>query len=111
MDILVISRNPPGGRCTLYARYAETLGKATGRNVAVIFSELGDAHGEGFPCLQLGGVAVQPGDGVILAPEDICSVLAAELEAEQLAAVTALMDAVLETFLAENSENAEKDGC
>ena len=108
MNIVVISHNPPGGRCTLYGRYAETLGRATGRSVTVIFSELRDAHGEGYPSLQLGGVAIAPGDGVILPPEDIGAFWATELEAEQLAAVTVLLDAVLETFLA---ENAEQNGC
>ena len=108
MNIVVISHNPPGGRCTLYGRYAEAIANVTGRGISVIFSELGDAHGEGFPCLQLGGGAVQPSDGVILAPEDIAACLAAELEAGQLAELTARLDEVLETFLA---ENAEKGSC
>lgn len=103
MTIVVISQQPPGGRCTLYARYAETIGTATGQSIKVLFSEQREAHGDGFPSLHLHGVAVQPADGVILAPQDIADFLASRLEAGQLAALTAQLDAVLDAFLGENA--------
>jgi cystathionine gamma-synthase len=62
LAIRVISQQPPGGRCTLYASYAEVLASLTGARVEVVFTTLGDAHGAGFPSLLLDGAAVPPAD-------------------------------------------------
>jgi len=72
----VISQQPPGGRCTLYARYADVICRATGWSHALVHSEVRDAHGAGFPSLRLGGVALQPEDCFLLTADDICSELA-----------------------------------
>lgn len=103
MDIIVLSQNPPGGRCTLYARYADAIAELLGWSHDVVLSECRDAHGEGFPSLRLGDVAVQPTDGIILAPEDIGTFLADKIDAEPLAVLTVRLDAVLETFLTESA--------
>lgn len=103
MAIVVISQNPPGGRCTLYARYANAISDVLGWSHQVVHSECRDAHGEGFPSLQIRDAAIQPTDGVILTPEDICAFLTAELDAERLAILTARLETVLETFLAESA--------
>lgn len=98
--IKVLSQHPPGGRCTLYARYAEELSSSLGLSKRVIHSECRDPHGEGFPSLLFKGIPLQPGDGVILAPEDICAGLA-EAGAD-LSAVPDLalrLDAIQERFL------------
>ncbi|MCK9387745.1 MAG: hypothetical protein M0Q22_05045 [Sulfuritalea sp.] len=71
--VKVISRQPPGGRCTLYGRYAKAISDVLGWNHQVVHSECGDAHGEGFPSLLVRDVAIQPYDGVILSPDDICT--------------------------------------
>ncbi len=74
--IEVLSQQPPGGRCTLYAGYAETLSSCLGAEIRVIYTDCRDAHGKGFPSLLVNGTALQPADGVILSPEDICAGLA-----------------------------------
>ena len=37
--VKVISQQPPGGRCTLYARYADAISNATGWSRSVVHSE------------------------------------------------------------------------
>jgi cystathionine gamma-synthase len=70
--IKVISQQPPGGRCTLYALYATELENCLGLSKRVIHSDCRDAHGDGFPSLVLHGAVLKPADGVILSPQDIC---------------------------------------
>lgn len=72
----VISQQPPGGRCGLYARYAEAIGAATGWPHAVVHSETRDAHGSGFPSLCIDDAALQPEDYFILTPAEILGHLA-----------------------------------
>jgi cystathionine gamma-synthase len=77
LHIRIISQHPPGGRCGLYAAYAEVIATHLGATSELIFSTERDAHGMGFPSLLLNGHAIQPADGVILMPADVCAVLAA----------------------------------
>lgn len=77
LDIRVISQQPPGGRCTLYAGYADVLARHLSADVERVVSDRRDAHGEGFPSLWLDGAPLQPGDGVILMPADILAALGA----------------------------------
>ncbi|MBS4097457.1 MAG: hypothetical protein KGZ83_11565 [Sulfuricella sp.] len=72
----VISQQPPGGRCTLYARYAAELSSCFGAALDIVYTDCRDAHGAGFPSLLLNGMALQPGDGVILSPHDLVTALA-----------------------------------
>jgi cystathionine gamma-synthase len=76
LHISVVSQHPPGGRCTLYAGYAEVLAAYLEARTEVVISTERDAHGSGFPSLLLNGCPVQPADGVILMPADLCAVLA-----------------------------------
>ncbi len=98
MQVRVISQQPPGGRCSLYADYAEALGQCLGAEVEVIFSGERCAHGEGFPALWLNGQAMQPADGVILMPEDILQKLDG-IAAERMAQLAARLNAALEAML------------
>jgi cystathionine gamma-synthase len=56
----VISQQPPGGRCTLYAGYADALARHFSTHAELVFSEARDSHGNGFPSLWLNGAAVNP---------------------------------------------------
>ncbi|MGD9788246.1 MAG: hypothetical protein AB7U30_09880 [Sulfuricellaceae bacterium] len=97
--VTVISQNPPGGRCTLYTGYARQISTLLDIEMKVVLTDCRDAHGKGFPSLLVGEVAVQPADGVILAPED----LVAALEAAGIAvdaALGAALEAELEKMLA-----------
>jgi len=73
--VRVVSRHPPGGRCTLYADYAEVLAAYLDARTEIVLSTERDAHGSGFPSLLVNGLPVQPGDGVILMPADLCALL------------------------------------
>lgn len=75
LHVRVVSPHPPGGRCTLYAGYAEVLAVLDARTEIVISTER-DVQGSGFPSLLLNGVSAQPADGVILMPADLCALLA-----------------------------------
>ncbi|MDD5328373.1 MAG: hypothetical protein PHX38_00080 [Sulfuricella sp.] len=98
--IKVLSQNPPGGRCTLYARYAEELSSSLGLAKRVIHTDCRDAHGEGFPALRVNGVALQPSDGVILSPEDIyAGLMAIGVDLNAAPDLVVRLGAVLERFL------------
>lgn len=100
IDIRVISQQPPGGRCTLYAGYANALARHFAASPELIFSETQDAHGEGFPSLWLNGAAVQPEDGMILMPADITATLAAHgMPEEALTGLAEALEAPLEHML------------
>ncbi len=100
--IEILSQHPPGGRCTLYARYAEEISSCLGLAMRVVHTDCRDAHGEGFPSLRVKGVALLPGDGVILSPEDICAGLAgAGLDLSAAPDLASRLEAILERFLEE----------
>jgi cystathionine gamma-synthase len=100
--IKVHSQYPPGGRCTLYALYAEELSSSLGLARRVVHTDCRDAHGEGSPALLVKGVALQPSDGVILSPEDICAGLAdAGLDWSDASNLASRLDAIQERFLEE----------
>mgnify|MGYP001566142778 FL=1 len=98
--IKVISQHPPGGRCTLYALYAGELSSCLGLAKRVIYTDCRDAHGEGFPALLVMGVTLQPSDGVILSPKDICAGLASMgLDLNAAPDLAARLESVQERFL------------
>jgi cystathionine gamma-synthase len=72
LKITIVSKHPPGGRCTLYAGYAEVLASYLATQVVVEFTDVADAHAGGYPSLILDGETLLPADGVILMPADLC---------------------------------------
>lgn len=101
MKIRVISQQPPGGRCKLYADYADTLARQLGAETETVYSETRAAHGNGFPSLWLDGVAVQPEDGLILMPSDIAAALAGmTIPQDQVQNLEAALHAPLERMMA-----------
>lgn len=100
LHVRVVSQHPPGGRCTLYAGYAEVLAAGLAARTEVVFSTERDAHGSGFPSLLLNGLPVQPADGVILMPADLCAALAAAgLDEAILAGLAEALEAPLGRML------------
>ena len=98
--IKVISQNPPGGRCTLYALYAAELASSLGLTRRVIHSDCRDAHGDGFPSLLLHGMALLPSDGVILSPADIyASLVNAGVDLSGVPDIAVRLEAIQERFL------------
>ncbi len=100
MEIRVISQQPPGGRCTLYAGYAEVLASLSDARTEVTFTVLRDAHGTGYPSLLLDGMPVPPADGVILMPADILAALSSlGIDDEALIGLAEALGAPLERML------------
>ena len=71
--IKVISNKLPGGRCKLYAAYAEEASRCFGLSMEIDYHDIKEPHGEGYPSLMIGDEHLLPSDGVILSPEDICA--------------------------------------
>ncbi len=67
--ITIMSKQPAGGRCSLYMRYAETLRQKLGLEVEVRYCD-GSAEVPP-PAMLIDGAVIDPSDGVILSPEDI----------------------------------------
>jgi len=100
LHVRVVSPHPPGGRCTLYAGYADVLAAHLNARTEVVFSTERDAHGSGFPSLLVNGQAIQPADGVILMPVDLCTVLkAAGLDDATLTGLTEALEVPLERMM------------
>ena len=100
LKVRVISQQPPGGRCTLCAGYADALAHHFAVSAEVVFSATRDSHGEGFPSLWLNGAAAQPEDGAILMPADIIAALVAHgLPEEILTGLAEALEAPLERML------------
>ena len=99
-EIVVVSQQPPGGRCTLYTGYAQEIADCLNLPVQITYCATAAAHGEGYPSLLVSGVPLQPADGAILAPEDICAALVrAGIGAEAVAELSRRMEERLEQLL------------
>ncbi len=100
LKVKVISQQPPGGRCNLYAAYADTLAHHFRISAEIEYSAIRDAHGNGFPSLWLNGVAIQPEDGAIIMPSDILATLSAQgIPDEAMMGLGETLEAPLERIL------------
>lgn len=75
MKLTVVSKDPPGGRCTLYTRYAEAVAEGRGAEVEIVYPAAGGAVDP--PALLVDGRLIAPGDGLILSPMDVYTGLSA----------------------------------
>jgi cystathionine gamma-synthase len=71
--VTVLSKEPPGGRCSLYMRYAEALHQALGYPNEIRYCDADAAVPP--PAMLVGDRLVAPSDGVILSPEDVAGSL------------------------------------
>lgn len=76
LQIRVISKLPPGGRCALYTAYAEAISQYIDSVVEIEYQESLPQDGIAYPALVVNNEVLSPADGVILSPEDVCSSLA-----------------------------------
>jgi cystathionine gamma-synthase len=95
IDVRVVSQQIPGGRCTLYADYAQVLTQHLGSRFHLDISAVRDAHGQGFPAIWINGSPLQPSDGVIVMPEDIVAVLGVDVDDVLHAALDAQLKKLL----------------
>jgi len=100
VKVRVISQQPPGGRCNLYAGYSDALARQFGTEAEIVYSETCGAHGDGFPSLWLNGVAIQPEDGAIIMPSDILATLATQgIPPDEMPGLGEALEAPLERML------------
>jgi hypothetical protein len=98
-NVTVLSRQPPGGRCSLYMRYAETLREVLGDQPQVRYCEEGEAVPP--PAILIGTTPVAPSDGVIVSPEDITGALADRLGEAERAQLLQRLEATQEQWMEE----------
>jgi len=101
MTVTVVSRSPAGGRCTLYARYAETLSGHFGLSVDIHCPGNEPREGPPPPAMVIRGQVVEPSDGVIVAPEDLVAALARTGLGDRLADIRAELERIQDDFLNE----------
>ena len=100
LTLTVLSNNPPGGRCTLYTRYAEELSRLFGLNVQTIYPD--ESHDYTAPGLLIDDTSVTPTDGIIIAPNDICTaVKQIGLEIADLTGLHNRLDVLVEETIGE----------
>ncbi|MEW5726384.1 MAG: hypothetical protein AB1918_01020 [Pseudomonadota bacterium] len=75
MRITIVSKDPPGGRCTLYIRYGEAIAEGCGGAVRVVTP--GDGADIQPPALLAEERLIAPADGLILSPMDVYTGIAA----------------------------------
>lgn len=101
MSVTVVSKSPAGGRCTLYARYAEALSGHFGLSVDIHCPGNEPRDGPPPPAIVIRDLVVEPSDGVIIAPEDIVATLEKAGLCERLEACRAELERIQDDFLNE----------
>ncbi len=89
MRISVVSKQPPGGRCALYMRFADALADAAEGRSEILYPQPQFPFPEKpvppAPALLIDGEEVKPADGVILSPDELCeAAVAAGFKGEAL---------------------------
>ncbi|MBF0267348.1 MAG: hypothetical protein HQL44_02030 [Alphaproteobacteria bacterium] len=69
MKITIVSKKPPGGRCTLYGYYAQVVADALGGAIETTFP--GPEDEVQPPGFMLEDRLIIPADGLILSPSDV----------------------------------------
>lgn len=72
MTVTVLSKTPPGGRCSLYIQFAEELARRFNLKAEVDYLEVATESGHCPPAMLLRGEVILPSDGVIISPKDVC---------------------------------------
>lgn len=71
MKVFVVTKQPPGGRCTLYMRFADAVADVVGGQAGILYP-LPDEPLPPAPALLIDGHPVQPADGVLLTADEVC---------------------------------------
>jgi hypothetical protein len=98
LNITVLSNKPAGGRCTLYANYAQTLSTTLGFSMQTLYPD--ENHTHSAPGLLLDGDPVLPNDGVIIDADDICNAIERTgLDIADLTEVRKKLDSLIEEMM------------
>ena len=100
-NITVLSKQPPGGRCTLYIRYAKAISRHMGVDAQVKYCESGEKDADTPPALLIGETRIEPADGVIVSPEDLIKGLSSSFSSDELIDLHRILDAVQEQLMEE----------
>ena len=100
--VTILSKQPPGGRCSLYLRYAETLRERFGLDIEVRYCA-GEQASEA-PTLLVDGATVEPADRVIVAPEDLAQSLRGRFDATAIDTLTSALNKTQEDWMEEWSD-------
>jgi cystathionine gamma-synthase len=95
--VTVISKRTPGGRCTLYLRYAEALAETGGVHADLVFAD--EHRGVPPPAVRIDNCPVFPSDGVIVSPDDLAATLPGDA-AGLLALLEDVQDRTMEEWAA-----------
>lgn len=97
--VVVISKTPAGGRCTLYMGYAEEIAKSFGFAYRVDYPQ-DDTADPAPPALAVNGTVLEPADGVILAADEVIAGLRRlGLPVDAAAGLEERLDAAVERML------------
>ncbi len=97
--ITIMSKQPPGGRCSLYMRYAETLRQKLDIEFEVYFCD--DGAEVPPPAMLIGDILVAPSDGVIVSSEDIAEKLRDRLPEHEVTELGRLLETTQEQWMEE----------
>ena len=98
LTLTILSNNPPGGRCTLYAQYAKELSHAFDLKIKIICPD--EDHIHRAPGLLIADRPVRPADGIMIDPDDISLVLKqAGLQSDKMADIHQRLEQLLENTL------------
>ncbi len=97
--VTILSKQPPGGRCSLYLRYAEALRQALGFQPEVRYCDSSAAVPP--PAMVVGDRLVSPSDGVIVSPEDIALSLGDRLGEAEIADLRQVLETTQDQWMEE----------
>ncbi|MGE5155446.1 MAG: hypothetical protein ACM3ST_15725 [Bdellovibrio bacteriovorus] len=98
-SVTILSKEPPGGRCSLYMRYAEALREALGYQSEVRYCDASAALPP--PAMLIGDTLVTPSDGVIVSPEDFAQCLRDRLGETEVVALQRALEITQERWMEE----------
>jgi len=100
--VTIIAKQPPGGRCSLYLRYAQALNQALGFATEVRYGDEGASAAA--PAMLIGDRLITPADGVIVSPEDIAVSCSDYLREDEVAELRRLLEVTQEQWMDEMSQ-------
>jgi len=100
-NITVLSKQPPGGRCTLYIRYAKAISRHMGVDFQMKYCESDEKDADTPPALLIGGTRIEPSDGVIVSPDDLFKGLGSHSKSDKLIELHRILDAIKEQLMEE----------
>lgn len=97
----VLSKQSPGGRCTLYMRYAEAISRHLDILFELSYCEFGRDEYCTPPAMLIAEIPIDLSDDVIISPEDLTNGRHDMLAKDKLNELHQILDAVQEQLMEE----------